>query len=312
MKAYLYVISTPLGLVKVGAAANPKQRVQNLQIGSPVPLTLAGEHEICDRPSAEAVAAALQERFRSRRERGHWFRATPLEVRKAIGDREIVDLYRSSEAKRRQADRLAAETAKAEAAQALASASAKERRRLRQQRRRAAAGMLAAGLTQVEAPEALGVTDRTIRNWTKDKAFQRALARAQARAERQEANAERRAARRRAAREQQNAARRPELRGERDPDRKPDPRRAARPNQSDNARSLDQGDARLPLSRAHLHSRNDDTAARIVAAGGGIQAIIEATGLRTRENVLRRIDPAILEQAHQNDAPPPATPAAPG
>ena len=58
MKAYLYVISTPLALVKVGASANPKQRVQNLQIGSPVPLTLAGQYEMSDRPTAEAVAAA--------------------------------------------------------------------------------------------------------------------------------------------------------------------------------------------------------------------------------------------------------------
>jgi hypothetical protein len=76
--------------------------------------------------------------------------------------RRRADLYRSSEAKTRQAARLAAETAKAEAAQALASASAKERRRLRQQRRRAAARMLAAGMTQVEAADPLGLTDRTI------------------------------------------------------------------------------------------------------------------------------------------------------
>jgi hypothetical protein len=40
--------------------------------------------------------------------------------------------------------------------------------------------MLAAGMTQVAAADAPGVTDRTIRNWTKDKAFQTALARAQA------------------------------------------------------------------------------------------------------------------------------------
>jgi hypothetical protein len=51
--------------------------------------------------------------------------------------------------------------------------------------------------------------------------------------------------------------------------------------------------------------------ASTVAAGGGIQAIIEATGLRTRENVLRLIDPEILAQAHHNDATPPAAPTAP-
>ncbi len=46
----------------------------------------------------------------------------------------------------------------------------------------------------------------------------------------------------------------------------------------------------------------DTTAVRIVEAGGGMEAVIEATGVRTRENVLRLIDPAILERARQNDA----------
>ena len=64
---------------------------------------------------------------------------------------------------------------------------------------------------------------------------------------------------------------------------------------------LDERDARLPLTRADLHSRSDETAARVVADGGGMQAVIEATGLRTRENVVRLIDPAILRQALDND-----------
>ena len=72
---------------------------------------------------------------------------------------------------------------------------------------------------------------------------------------------------------------------------------------------LDEHDARRPLTRADLHSQSDETAARVVAAGGGMQAVIEATGLRTRENVVRLIDPAILKQALDNDAleqaPPP-------
>lgn len=64
---------------------------------------------------------------------------------------------------------------------------------------------------------------------------------------------------------------------------------------------LDERDARVPLTRADFQSGHDVTAARVVAAGGGLEAIIEATNLRTRENVLRLIDPAILEQARQND-----------
>jgi hypothetical protein len=60
---------------------------------------------------------------------------------------------------------------------------------------------------------------------------------------------------------------------------------------------------------ADLYSQNDDTAARVVAEGGGMQAVIAATGLHTRENVLGLIDPAILKQALDNDllaqVPPP-------
>jgi hypothetical protein len=61
-------------------------------------------------------------------------------------------------------------------------------------------------------------------------------------------------------------------------------------------------DARLPPSRTDLYSQNDDTAARVVAAGGGIEDVLGATRLRTRENLLRLIDPAILKQALRNDA----------
>jgi hypothetical protein len=65
---------------------------------------------------------------------------------------------------------------------------------------------------------------------------------------------------------------------------------------------LDERDARVPLTRADLHSGNDQTAARVVAEGGGIQAVIQATDLRTLENVVNLIDPAILMQAYENDA----------
>jgi hypothetical protein len=38
-----------------------------------------------------------------------------------------------------------------------------------------------------------------------------------------------------------------------------------------------------------------------VAAGGGLQAVIDATGLRTVDNVVRLLDPVILKQALDND-----------
>jgi hypothetical protein len=75
---------------------------------------------------------------------------------------------------------------------------------------------------------------------------------------------------------------------------------------------LDEHDEGRPLTRADLHSQNDDIAARAVAAGGGMQAVIDATDLRTLENVVGLIDPAILKDAYDNDLlrqaqPPPPT-----
>ena len=189
---YVYVLSSPLGLLKLGVAADPRRRLRNLQVGSPVPLALAAQYPMSDRPTAEAVAAALQERFRDRRERGHWFRATPIEVRRAITERSIIDLYRPSEAGGRAGAREAAAAAKAEAARALAAAGA------------AAARMLGEGMTQVAVAEALGVTDRTLRNWAKLKSFQTALRRARERAARQAAAEAAKARRRR----ERNARRR--------------------------------------------------------------------------------------------------------
>lgn len=47
---------------------------------------------------------------------------------------------------------------------------------------------------------------------------------------------------------------------------------------------LDERAARLPLTRADLHSQNDEIAAGVVAAGGGMQAVIAATDFRTRKD----------------------------
>jgi hypothetical protein len=66
MNAYVYVLSCPLGLVKVGVAADPKQRLRNLQIGSPVPLELAAQYAMSDRPSARSATGRRRRASRVR------------------------------------------------------------------------------------------------------------------------------------------------------------------------------------------------------------------------------------------------------
>lgn len=64
---------------------------------------------------------------------------------------------------------------------------------------------------------------------------------------------------------------------------------------------LDQHHARVPLSRADLGTPSDVKAAAAVAAGGGMQAVIDATGLRSLKNVERLIDPVIVAEACHHD-----------
>jgi lambda repressor-like predicted transcriptional regulator len=78
------------------------------------------------------------------------------------------------------------------------------------------------------------------------------------------------------------------------------PRRARRSDFE--AAWLDDRDARRPLLPQDLRSRSDELAAGAAESGGGIDALIEATGLRTLENLVGNIDPAILVRAYDNDA----------
>jgi len=63
---------------------------------------------------------------------------------------------------------------------------------------------------------------------------------------------------------------------------------------------LDQNEAPRYLSSKERQSVNDELAEKAVAAGGGIEEVIQATGLRTWQNVYRLIDPEILVRALAN------------
>jgi hypothetical protein len=65
---------------------------------------------------------------------------------------------------------------------------------------------------------------------------------------------------------------------------------------------------RRPPTRADRHNTFDVIAKRVVAAGGGTQAVIDANELSTLKQLVDQVDPAILTQAFANDAlrlPPP-------
>jgi hypothetical protein len=70
---------------------------------------------------------------------------------------------------------------------------------------------------------------------------------------------------------------------------------------SEYAAWLDRRDAPRGLASARPRSQNDELAADTVAAGGGIQELIEVTRLRTRRNVYEAIDPQIVNRALNND-----------
>jgi len=158
-------------------------------------------------------------------------------------------------------------------------------------------------------------SDYDVAHTTLGRYFERPEVAKQLRAE-QRAAAARRLAKRRLEREvrrkarQQAAAERKQARRARAAAREVSSRR--RPARGSYEAWRDERDARLPLTRSDLHSRADEAAARVVAPGGGSEAVIEATDLRTLENAARLIDPAILTRALDNDRldqqrqPPPA------
>jgi hypothetical protein len=59
---------------------------------------------------------------------------------------------------------------------------------------------------------------------------------------------------------------------------------------------------RRPPTRADEHNTFDVIAKRVVATGGGTQAVIDANELSTLKQLVEMIDPAILTQAFANDA----------
>jgi hypothetical protein len=186
--AVVYVISCRrLSLLKIGVAEDEGKRLRELQVGSPLELTLEFVRVFSDRGDAVAVCEELYRRFEPRRDRGGWYRLTLEEVRHGFGRRTTVEApERARAAKaaeaaargirlaRRRDKRLGKRTEKQLAYE-------RRRRQERTRMRKRAARLLGAGLTQEQAAAAVGVTSRTLRNWKAALAFRRELERAQQR-----------------------------------------------------------------------------------------------------------------------------------
>jgi len=225
----VYAITCELGLTKIGVAADARERCRALQVGSPVLLELAGCYHFRSSQDAYAIAADVKRQLGDHHERGSWYRATPQEIRHAIGNRSARQAPRAA-AEARQAASVAEAHAKRQRA-----ARVRARRRSRAQERkeklRALARLLASGSTRRAAARALGVDERTIRRWTKLPGFASELEKARERHERELERAKVRERKRR----ERNAWRRfarlnPEAWAEaRNPDRRPELRPEPKP-----------------------------------------------------------------------------------
>jgi len=128
-EADVYAISCQLGLTKIGVAGDARERLRALQVGSPVPLELAGCYHYRSADDAYAVAADLRRQLAERHERGGWYRLTAAEVRYAIGNRSARQAPREAAAAR------AAATAAAAGARSQRSEPAAQQQRTRAQAR---------------------------------------------------------------------------------------------------------------------------------------------------------------------------------
>jgi Meiotically up-regulated gene 113 len=174
------------GLIRIGVASDPGQRLRELQVGSPLKLELAHIHACPDRLAAEAILEELERRFAGRRAHGHWFRLNAVDVRSALANPATLAAPKaaaaaralvSAESARREAGfkRRRGRGSRARTEKELAYQRRRQRERAAKQKQ--AARLLARASTQAEAAAAVAVSVRTLRNWKRAPTFELALAR---------------------------------------------------------------------------------------------------------------------------------------
>jgi predicted GIY-YIG superfamily endonuclease len=75
-ECYVYFIQAGRGPVKVGYTSNVKQRLENMQVGSPDPLSVVFTAGPMSKMMAQAVEKDLHSFFRCQHLRGEWFKKT--------------------------------------------------------------------------------------------------------------------------------------------------------------------------------------------------------------------------------------------
>ncbi len=175
-EADLYAITCALGLTKIGVAADARERRRAMQVGSPIALELADSYHFARAQDAYAILADVERQLADHREQGSWYRVTPEQVRRAVGNRSARQAPPAA-AEARQAETVAqAQADKQQAERALQQRRSHANRR--RQKLRALARLLAQNTTQCDAARQLGVNERTIRRWTKLPGFANQLAKA--------------------------------------------------------------------------------------------------------------------------------------
>jgi ribosomal protein L12E/L44/L45/RPP1/RPP2 len=184
--AFLCVVASASGPVRIGVADDPRKRLRELQVGSPVALVLALAQPFASRRDAEAVLEALERQFADRRVQGKWYRLGVVDVRSALANPATLAAPAAAAAARAAA---AAEAAKGQArfarrrGRSSRARTEKEldyqrrRRRARQAKQKRAATLLARGISKTAAAAAVGVSPRTLHNWNSTPSFSRELER---------------------------------------------------------------------------------------------------------------------------------------
>jgi hypothetical protein len=79
---YVYVLEVP-GCVKIGSGASPRDRLNHVQVGNHLLVSLAGQHATPNKTMALRIEDAAHEALKDCWVRGEWFATTP-EIANAI------------------------------------------------------------------------------------------------------------------------------------------------------------------------------------------------------------------------------------